>query len=126
MTTMTPAPPFATAEQALDACEAAGLQPRTQRGGLGETSYWVYLDNAYVAYWGDDQFLRWANAYFQWRDRWKAGWSQAQDGTWLAPDGTPEADWIADGLPLPEDPGYQDWAETYWHYEALDVAEPAA
>jgi hypothetical protein len=55
---------FSTVEEALEACEAAGLEPRDQHGGLGEVSYWVYLNGTYSSYWGDRQFLRWANAYF--------------------------------------------------------------
>jgi hypothetical protein len=55
---------FATVDDAMDACEAAGLEPRIQRGGLGETSYWVYRNGFYSCYWSDQQFLGWANAYF--------------------------------------------------------------
>jgi hypothetical protein len=55
---------FATIDDAMDACEAAGLEPRIQHGGLGETSYWVYLGGSYISYWSDRQFLGWANAYF--------------------------------------------------------------
>lgn len=55
---------FATVPELLLACDGLGLEPRTQHGSLGETSYWVYLDGHYYAYWGDDQFLSWGNAYF--------------------------------------------------------------
>ena len=55
---------FSTVEEALEACEAAGLEPRDQHGGLGEVSYWVCLNGTYFSYWGDRQFLRWADAYF--------------------------------------------------------------
>jgi hypothetical protein len=55
---------FSTVEEALEACEAAGLEPRDQHGGLGEASYWVCLNGTYSSYWGDRQFLGWANAYF--------------------------------------------------------------
>lgn len=58
-------PQFTTPEAAIAACEAAGLEPRIQHGGLGETSYWVYLHGAYNSYWGEAQFLGWANAYFK-------------------------------------------------------------
>jgi hypothetical protein len=59
------------------------------------------------------------------RLRWQAGWS-ADEGGWFAPDGTPERDWEENGYPFPEDPGYAAWADAFWHYEALDAAEPAA
>ena len=55
---------FATIDDAMAACESAGLEPRIQHGGLGETSYWVYLGGSYISYWSDRQFLGWANAYF--------------------------------------------------------------
>ena len=57
---------FQTVEQAYQACEDAGFQPRIQHGGLGETSYWVYLPSCgyYCAYWSEEQFLGWADAYF--------------------------------------------------------------
>jgi len=55
---------FTTVDDAYNACEAAGLEPRIQHGGLGETSYWVYLGGSYISYWSDRQFLSWANAYF--------------------------------------------------------------
>ena len=60
---------FTTVDQALEACEQAKLEPRVQKGTNGETSYWVYLPNYgegrhYSSYWGEDQFLGWANAFF--------------------------------------------------------------
>jgi hypothetical protein len=55
---------FATIDDAMAACETAGLEPRIQHGGLGETSYWVCLSGAYYSYWSDQQFLGWANTYF--------------------------------------------------------------
>lgn len=57
-------PHFTSVSSALAACEAAGLEPRTQHGGLGETSYWVCLNGVYTAYWSPAQFLSWANAFF--------------------------------------------------------------
>lgn len=55
--------PFDTIQQALDACEERGYEPRTQYGNLGEVSYWVYRNGTYSCYYGK-QFLAWANAYF--------------------------------------------------------------
>ena len=51
--------------------------------------------------------------------RWQAGWTH-DAGVWIAPDGTPAADWALEGNPFPEDDGYLDWADAYWHYEHLD------
>lgn len=50
-------------QEAIDWCEAAGLEPRVQHGSLGETSYWVYVRGAYHSYWTEQQFLGWLNAY---------------------------------------------------------------
>ncbi len=58
------------------------------------------------------------------RLRWRAGWT-ADEGGWIAPDGTVESDWSDQGYPFPEDPDYQEWADAFWHYEALDNADPA-
>lgn len=111
---------FTTPAQALAACEDAGLEPRTQHGGLGETSYWVSLGGAYMAYWSDAQFLGWANAYFTRRAaRLAADWTFAH-GTWFSPCGMPESDWAEESLPFPEDADYAEWASVYFHYEALD------
>jgi hypothetical protein len=54
------------------------------------------------------------------RCRWQAGWSRGAEG-WLAPDGTPEHAWAANGYPFPEDPDYAAWASAFWHPEALDA-----
>lgn len=55
---------FANVDDLFLACEDLGLEPRTQHGSLGETSYWVCLDGAYTVRWGADQFLAWGNAFF--------------------------------------------------------------
>ena len=57
------------------------------------------------------------------RLRWQAGWTN-ESGTWIAPDGTSEADWRLQNLPLPEDDGYAAWADAFWHYDHLDNTEP--
>jgi len=54
------------------------------------------------------------------RTRWQAGWS-CDEGGWYAPDGTHETDWELEGYPFPEEPGYQTWADAFWHYERLDT-----
>jgi hypothetical protein len=43
------------------------------------------------------------------------------NGTWHAPDGTPEADWITEGNPLPEDPDYPAFLSAAFHYDADDA-----
>lgn len=48
-------------DQAIDACEAAGLEPRRQYGGLGETTYWLYFNHSCHGYFSDSQFLGWCN-----------------------------------------------------------------
>ena len=48
-----------------------------------------------------------------------AGWQQSSQG-WHSFDGTPIDDWLAEGLPLPEAPGYGAFIDTYLHYERLD------
>jgi hypothetical protein len=53
--------------------------------------------------------------------RWRAGWT-ADEGGWYSPCGTHESDWELEGHPFPEDPGYAEWADAFWHYEALDNA----
>lgn len=111
---------FTTPADALAACEAVGFEPRTQHGGLGETSYWVYLDGAYIAYWSDAQFLGWANAYFTLHAaRLAADWTFTH-GEWFSPCGMPESDWVEESFPFPEDADYATWASAFYHYEALD------
>ncbi len=58
------------------------------------------------------------------RIRWQAGWT-CDEGGWYAPDCTHEYDWILCGYPFPEDPGYQEWADAFWHYERLDSEQHA-
>lgn len=55
---------FRTVDALLAHCETAGLEPRTQHGTLGETSYWVCINGSYIASWSDDSFLSWGNAFF--------------------------------------------------------------
>ena len=54
------------------------------------------------------------------RIRYAASWD-ADEGGWIAPDGTPESDWADNGYPFPEDPGYPDWASAFFYYEAADA-----
>lgn len=54
------------------------------------------------------------------RIRRAAGWD-ADEGGWIAPDGTLESDWTDNGYPFPEDPDYADWASAFFHYEAVDA-----
>jgi hypothetical protein len=49
-----------------------------------------------------------------------ADWRCSDQG-WHAPDGTPEQQWVQEGLPLPENPSYPDFADAYWHHEAIDA-----
>jgi hypothetical protein len=58
------------------------------------------------------------------RIRWQAGWT-CDEGGWYAPDCTHEYDWILCGYPFPEEPGYQEWADAFWHYERLDSEQHA-
>jgi len=58
------------------------------------------------------------------RIRWRAGWT-CDEGGWYAPDCTHEYDWILCGYPFPEDLGYQEWADAFWHYERLDSEQHA-
>jgi hypothetical protein len=53
--------------------------------------------------------------------RWRAGWT-VDEGGWYSPCGTHASDWELEGHPFPEDPGYAEWADGFWHYEALDNA----
>lgn len=107
---------FNTVDEALEACEAAGYQPRSHVNGLGEQTYWVHPPGSERGwcYWGDAQFLSWANAHWRLleieRIRDQAGWewlceeeSPVGLGGWHAPCGTHEGDWCAMGLPMPEE-----------------------
>lgn len=56
------------------------------------------------------------------RLRWQAGWT-CDEGGWYAPCGTSESDWEHEnGYPLPEDPDFPEWADAFYHYDALDAA----
>lgn len=54
------------------------------------------------------------------RIRRAAGWD-ADEGGWIAPDGTPESDWTDNGYPFPEEPDYAAWASAFFHYDAVDA-----
>lgn len=58
--------------------------------------------------------------------RWRAGWT-CDEGGWYSPEGISASDWEhVEGYPLPEDPEFADFADTFYFYEALDVADPVA
>ena len=107
---------FTTTEEALAACELAGYQPRSHVTGLGEQTHWVHLPgfDQGLCFWGDTQFLGWANAYWRLLEiekiRHQAGWEELQEEDsptgyegWRAPCGMPEEDWRALGRPMPEE-----------------------
>lgn len=60
--------------------------------------------------------------------RWAAGWT-LEAGIWYSPYcdvfGAPlcERAWLIEGLPLPEDPDFQQWHDAYAHHETADYAE---
>ena len=67
-----------------------------------------------ACYWGDAQFLGWANAHWRWLEiekiRDQAGWEELQEEDspaglhgWHAPCGTHEDAWRELGRPMPED-----------------------
>lgn len=57
---------LSTAEQALEACEKAGYEPRTQANFPDGTIYLVCLDgDSYTWYYGENMFLGWANEHFK-------------------------------------------------------------
>lgn len=58
--------------------------------------------------------------------RWRAGW-RLDRGTWCSPycdhtSGRPltEREWLIEGYPMPEEPGYAEWEDAATHYERLD------
>jgi hypothetical protein len=61
------------------------------------------------------------------RARQAAGWTTRNGTGWWSPHCGPdgkqlsEADWVAEGWPLPEDPGYAAWYSATFHYDALDA-----
>lgn len=59
---------FNNVEEALKACKSAGYEPRQDVSGLGEDRFYVWLPDtdseAATCYWGEQQFLGWANAHF--------------------------------------------------------------
>lgn len=112
--------PITTIPAALAYCESAGLEPRTQHGGLGETSYWVYINHSYHSFWSDSQFLGWLNAWIRLGHlRLQAGWERHRLFGWIAPDGTPEYEWAESNHPFPEDEGYAAFASTYRPFHEL-------
>lgn len=107
---------FNTVDEALEACEAAGYQPRSHVTGLGEQTYWVHIPGSERGwcYWGDAQFLGWANAYWRHKEieriRDQAGWELLYEEDspvdlygWHAPCGTHEDEWRTLGRPMPEE-----------------------
>lgn len=57
---------FRTTDEALAACEAAGLEPLKGPDYPDGNRYSVIIPGCrrYNTYYGDKQFLAWANAYF--------------------------------------------------------------
>lgn len=109
-------PLFQTIQQALEACEAAGYQPRDHCNGLGEMEYWVHLPRSTrgECFFGDSQFLGWANAHFEWleieRIRSEAGWewlegeeAPDEEAGWYSPCGLSEEKWRSQGRQMPEE-----------------------
>ena len=57
---------LSTAKQALEACEKAGYEPRTQDNFPSGTIYLVCLDgHSYSWHYGEEMFLGWANEHFK-------------------------------------------------------------
>ena len=53
--------------------------------------------------------------------RWRAGWD-ADEGGWYSPCGISEFDWEHEyGYPFPEEPGYEEWASAFYHYDKVDA-----
>lgn len=113
---------FASAEDAFLACELEGYQPLMGPDYPNGTRYSVCInDRHYQTYFGEKQFLGWCNAHFALLSKRKsAGWEFTRAAGWRAPDGTLEADWVANNWPLPEDQGYEEWFLAAFHYDALD------
>lgn len=107
---------FKTVDEAIEACEKAGYQPRDPVNGLGEQEYWIHLPRMErgICCLGDDAFLRWVNAHWRAmeieRIREAAGWSWELDeccpdggGQWFSPCGISEEDWRSQGRLMPEE-----------------------
>lgn len=75
---------------------------------IGEGPFRHYKDNPYRVY----------------RARQGAAWVTNTLG-WVAPCGTPEDEWAANGWPFPEEPGFAAWFSAANHYEALDADLPS-
>jgi hypothetical protein len=108
---------FDTVQDALKACQSAGYEPRHDVDGFSEDRFWVWLPDtdsvAPACYWGERQFLSWANTHFTRlaaeQKRREAGWGlldaqEAPSGLagWHAPCGTHEDAWRSLGRPMPE------------------------
>lgn len=116
--------PFETHEAALEACEAAGLQPLVGSDHQFGTKYGVCPPDfeRYINCYGDKDFLAWCNGHFRTvAYRKAAGWEQIGSLGWVAPDNTGEADWADEGLPFPEDENFAEWFSAYYHYAALEA-----
>jgi len=60
---------FSTIDEVYAACDEAKIMHRTQRGGLGETTYWVDDNHRDIyapmtCFYSEQQLIRWANYFF--------------------------------------------------------------
>ena len=60
---------FSTIDEVFAACDEAKIMHRTQRGGLGETTYWVDDNHRDIyapmtCFYSEQQLIRWANYFF--------------------------------------------------------------
>ena len=56
----------------------------------------------------------------KWDLRHAADWDFDPEYGWAAPCSTTELEWLKNGWPLPEDPGFAEWFEAFHHHDALD------
>lgn len=109
---------FSSVDEALAACKEIGYEPRQDTSGLGEDRFYVWLPDsdseAATCFWGEVQFLNWANAHFARvaaeEVRRAADWEildadESPSGLagWHSPCGTHEDAWRASGRPMPEE-----------------------
>jgi len=72
------------------------------------------------------------NPLHVYRSRQAAGWTTRNGTGWWSPHHSPdgqqlsEADWVAEGWPLPESPEYASWYSAAFHHDALDADQPCA
>lgn len=102
--------PFTSPEAALEACEAAGLEPLQGCDYPTGNKYAVFLPGfeRYINCYGDAQFLSWANSYFRMRHlRITAGWTFNRTVGWVSPDGFTEMEWCEQNHPFPEDEDFE-------------------